>query len=327
MAVISLSITESSKEVISGIPYQVTISANIPSTIFYTLDGSEPTTSSSVYVGSITLPTNNSSVTLKVFATNGTDTSAVITKLYGPALEENSIFRAQATNAPGSNYLNQFNQFPFGTGNVPVPNTYGDPAGITVDDPKHPNILDGYDGTGAQVRGSDKELSNYDFIYSETDSLNQRGPGIGTLPAQVKVKNTQPYPVSSSTSDKLFNPKALVIYQDSRDIDPNDPTAHLNRQFFALTDLNKTRNGSVIGVTEVTNNISGSFLRSHYNPRDNTITYYYRDKETNRWIISKEPYTPKNENIGALYKVVFSSREQGSGYVFKWTPFFYRRTI
>jgi hypothetical protein len=67
----------------------------------------------------------------------------------------------------------------------------------------------------------------------------------------------------------------------------------------------------------------GSFLRAHFNARENTYTFYYRDSLTNRWIISKEPYVAKDPMAGALYNVVFPRRDNnnGIGKIFKWIPF------
>lgn len=70
MAVISISITESSEQIVSGIPKFVNISTNIPSTIFYTIDGSTPTLFSNIYTEAIFLPIDKPTATLKVFASN-----------------------------------------------------------------------------------------------------------------------------------------------------------------------------------------------------------------------------------------------------------------
>src|SRR5690606_9985489 len=82
MPVITLTITESPIQIVSGIPQMISMSANIPSTIFYTLDGTEPTTSSDVYISSIKLPVEQHTIVLKAFATDGTDTSLVVSRTY-----------------------------------------------------------------------------------------------------------------------------------------------------------------------------------------------------------------------------------------------------
>lgn len=329
MAVISLSITESTQQIVSGIPRSISISTNIPSTIFYTLDDTTPDFNSSVYISPINLPTNNSSVVLKIYATNGVDASAIISRIYAPStLGTRKPHDTVIGLTPG---IGTPDLFPYGD-NAPLNNIrYGKSGGITVDAPDVPNIPDGYDGTATNTRsnGTDKPLTSYEFVYSTANSRGETGHGIGTLPATatIMVPENQKPQESSKTSDKFFNPKAMVIYQDSRNA-PYDDVPQLNRAHFSLQNLERSRNGALLMNTAFdSSSVTGTFLRQHFNPKDNTITYYYRDSDSGRWIISVEPFAPKNDNIGALYKIIFSNRESASPYVFKWIPFMSRRLI
>jgi hypothetical protein len=326
MAVISITITESSYQIIDGIPRSITLETNLPSTIFYTFDKTDPTTSSAIYLGTLSLPTNNPSVTLKIFATNGVDSSAIITKFYGP--DTSTDTRQPHDTVIGlDSGCNKFDNFPFGD-NSPSNNfRYGPTGGLYTDSASIINIPDGYDGKGGRGSGTDLPLSEYDFLYSTTNRKGETGPGIGTLPGKVTVRVNAAPPSSSKMSDKFFNPRAMVMYQDSRESPPDD-VSQLNRNLFALSNLERDENGAALLYNaNESNQITGSFLRSHYNARDNTITYYYRDSNTNQWIISKEPWLPKNDNIGSLDKVVFSSSSNGNPHVYKWIPFVYRRLI
>lgn len=323
--IISITITESILHVIAGIPKNITLAANIPASIFYTLDGSDPDVNSNIYIGPIDMPTNVSAVTLKIFATDGVDTSAIISQRYFT-----TIVGARQTHDTVIN-INQLaetreNLYPFGGISQKLPVIYGSMGGITVDDPSIANVPDGYDGTatGTSPGGTDLPLGSYDLIFSEADSEGQRGHGIGTLPATVTIRVPQPLNPSSSSnmSDKFFNPKALVIYQDSRDTptDPNVP--QINRQFFALENPETVRTGALLFNTALDGlQPTGGLVRSVFNPSDQTITYYYFDSSVLRWIISKEPYTPKNANIGNFSQITFSGRGNGSNRVFKWIPF------
>ena len=89
MATINITITESPFQLVAGIPASIVITTNVPSTVFYSLDGKDPTIYSSVVVGPITLPTDRSFVTFKAFATNGVITSPIITQVYGSSYGEN----------------------------------------------------------------------------------------------------------------------------------------------------------------------------------------------------------------------------------------------
>lgn len=319
MAVINVTVLESSLQVISGIPKTITISTNIPATIFYTLDGSDPTVTSSVYGSTLTLPTNLNSFTFKIFATNGTDNSAIISNNYGPDMTHDRL--------PHSAVINLNNTSgslgPFGS-NSPGPTfnyTNTSKAGITVDAPGLIQIPSGlFDGYGNSASSTNLPLSNYTQIYSTRDKEGQNGRGVGNLPGSVKFKAAKDTQEESNKSDKLFNPKALVIFQDQSLENPADP-AQINREFFALENAETVKDGALLfnsGIDSPT--VTGSFLRSHHNPKDNTITYYYYDNSVCRWLISKQPCQQKDSVMGNLSGMVFG-RAKTNGMVFAWQPF------
>lgn len=327
MAVITTTITESPIQLLSGIPKFVTLATNIPSTIFYTLDGVDPTTASLVYLGGeLTIPTNQTTVIFKVFATDGTDSSAIIERTYRPVID---VLRQSHDQVTGTNLPNSVtgSKFPYGDQSPSLPVQWGNfgPNSLIVDKPGTVNMFDGYDGTatGTVSGGTDLTLEEYQILFSERNAIGERGRGIGTLPADVTVTDPAPPPQSSNMNDQYFDPRSLVIYQDSREA-PFDPELlQINRQFFSLEDSNseKIKDGILLNTTALEGLApTGSFLRAHFNPRDNTTTYYYHDSQTLRWIISKEQAPVKNPRSG-LFNIVFSSRSPGDRHVFRWIPF------
>jgi hypothetical protein len=325
MAVITITINESSDQVVSGIPKTVILDTNVPATVFYTLDGSVPTVSSTIAVGPIKLPTIQPSVTLKAFATDGVTTSAIITELYSGSIvsDRNARDRIYGLSPEGVPLGQAPDPYPFGDYAPTQPVIYGNTAGIVVDAPGVSGIPDGYDGTatGTPSNYTDLPISSYELEFSDSNSIGERGRGIGTLPAQVTIIIPPPAPEQSKVNSKLFNPKAMVIFQDGRD-PPEDPEVSLlNRQFFNLENPETARDGILYGTTAIEGSVPhGSFLRAHFNARENTYTFYYRDSLTNRWIISKEPYMSKDPMAGALYNVVFR-KQDGIAKIFKWIPF------
>lgn len=330
MSIISITVTESNLQLIAGIPTFVTLETNIPSTIFYTLDNTEPSSYSNIYSDSIYLPTDQNTITLKLFATNGSDTSSIITQTYGTSTVSNRNARDKVY---GLSTTTHGATFPFGdTPRTDGLGIYGNAGGITVDSPDIAGIGDGYDGSGTNTHSSETDLpvSEYDLIFSETDRIGQRGIGIGTLPNSVTVNVPAPLQElsevstgSPNTSSPFFNPKALVIFQDTREEqDPDRPI--LNRQNFDTDDIARTRTGSNLYTTALEGNQAyGTSMVPQYNSRDGTVTFYYRDSATNRWIISKTEYTPKPENNN-FSSIVFGRGLQGWT-VFKWLPFYYGR--
>jgi len=269
MAVISVSITESSDQVVSGIPRTVSISTNISSNIFYTLNGQDPDLFSSIYTVPIKLPTDSLTVTLKVFATNGTDSSPIISEIYTTSREYIRTSHAATTAAAQSSLQGLY---PFGT-NPLQPNgnflSTGD-AGITVNNeslPSEPSAYDA-DGNDAAFTNNPYTIENYSIVYPIKDRTGNSAPIVGTLPGTidgygvVNVIQKTPEPESSNQFTNTFDPRAFVIFQDFEKENPDDPP-QINRQFFTLEDAN-ARDGNKYYTSGLdAPPVNGTFLRSH----------------------------------------------------------------
>jgi hypothetical protein len=195
-------------------------------------------------------------------------------------------------------------------------------AGITVDDPTKIQYPSGFDGNG-NVDGYTNEpliglpTIDYPIIFSETDVEGNRGPGIGTLPKSTIQVPTAP-PEQSNFNDRLFDPRALVIFQDfTKPNDPNMPV-EINRQFFAESDESNVRQGALYFNSIDTPSPPGTFIKQHYNPVDQTLTYYYWNSRNNKWIISKTSFSPTPNPMGYA-NIIFGSA--GAGKVFSWISF------
>lgn len=320
MAVISVSITESTEQVVSGIPRIVAISTNVPSSIFYTLDGTIPTILSDIYITPIVMPTDKPIVLLKIFATNGVDSSPIIEESYSTTLLNNARLPHSATTQQPSDANDSL--YPFGTNAPGDTSQFLNPAGITVDNPNKTQISNGFDGYGQPNNFTNEELSveNYSIVYTTTDAEGRTGPFIGNLPATVNVEQPPSIPENSSLYSTVFDPRAYVIFQDVSLEDPTSPP-QINNQNFTLQDPKTYKDGINYFNTGLdAPPLSGSFIRSHFNPRDNSITYYYFDSSVNKWIISKAPYNPANFPIQS-YAGIISTRQPGSRFVYEWLPF------
>jgi hypothetical protein len=320
MAIISITVLESSEQVAAGIPCSVTISTNISATVFYTLDGTDPTLLSEMYISPIVLPTDLLKIELRILATNGILFSPIITEVYQTDILVDIRLPHSATDAQAENNIPGL--YPFGTNPIQPNAQFLSPAeaSITVDNPAKTQIPSGYDGSGNEVGFTNEpyNLENYSIVYATRNSQGQ--PSVGNLPANVKIEIPAAPPEETQQFSNLFDPRALVIFQDFSKEDPNDPP-QINREFFSLEDNEKVRDGNNYYNSGLdAPPVMGSFLRSHYNPRDNTITYYYLDTHTNKWIISKTPYKPTGTFTGNLSGMALS-KNKGAGVVFEWLPF------
>lgn len=329
MTVISISITESAEQIVSGIPRSASISTNLPATIFYTLDGTDPTLFSNIYTSTIQLPTDNPILVLKVFATDGINSSNIVINTYETdVLGQNVRAPHSGTDAPANSTQALINLPPFGSSSLAPTQHFLGPAtaGLTVDDPSLPQVSTGFDGNGNETgftngQSLDIPSQNFPFLYSETDAEGQRGPGIGTLPLN-KIIFGAPPPEQSNIGSPMFDPRALVIIQDlTVKQDPLVPP-HINRMSFTLEDVEHTRTGNQFFNTGLdAPPVSGSFLKQHYNPANNTMTYYYFDSTQNRWIQSTVPFTPKADQYNYASKTVLRRGGFGATKVFSWIPF------
>jgi hypothetical protein len=323
MAIITVTITESSIELVSGRPKFVTLAANVAATIFYTFDGSDPDTSSAIYLGGeLDLPTNPATLIFKVFATDGTDSSAIIEREYRPDIIEGRVSHDIVTTTDeGCN-----DNFPYATHGPGITGQWLNvgPEDAIVDKDGGPTLFDGYDGTatGTTTGGTDLPLDEYLIRFSERNSRGEGGRGIGTMPSTTTVVLESAPAQSSNMNDKLFDPRAMVIYQDSRE-EPFDPNIlQINRAQFSLENPEKVKDGILLDTLAIEGapTPTGSLVRAHYNPRENTTTYYRFDSQALRWIISIEPGVAQNPREG-LSRIVFSSRRPGASKVFQWVLF------
>ena len=319
MAIISVSITESEEQVVAGIPRFISLAASVPCTIFFTLDGTDPDLFSNIYISPIYFPTNNQSVTVKILATNGVISSPIIVETYKTNIINNTRLPHAPTDAQAS--ANKYNLYPFGSNSFEN-GTYLNPAdaGVTVNNPALPEIGNAFDADGNPTAFSNEDytIENYSIIYNSINSKGESGPGIGNLPGKVEVERVPAAPEESNQNSFLFNPKASVIFQDASKEDLSNPPI-INSQFFSLEDPSKVSDGNnyySCGLDSASAP-TGTFVRAHYNPRDNTITHYYYDSRANRWIISKAPYVPNGTFDGNLADIKFGR----SRHVYEWLPF------
>lgn len=324
MVVISVTITQSAEQVVAGIPKTVSISTNVPASIFYTLDGSVPTLFSTMYTGPVFLPIDALSVTLSVLATNGMDSSPIVTETFITNMAEGTNARLPHSGTDAQAQENIPDLYPFGTPPIQPNAPFQSPAdaSITVDNPALPQIPSGFDGAGNPTGFTNEtyDLTNYSIKYSTTDYQGKTGYGIGTLPATVKVESEPAPPDTTQQESNMFDPRSFVIFQDASKENPNDPP-HINRMHFSLENPERARDGNHFYTSGLdAPPVSGSFVRSVFNPRTNTITYYYLDTWTNKWIISSMPYNPSNFGATNLANMAVSNRP-GAGFVFEWIPF------
>jgi hypothetical protein len=317
---INLTISKSTKEITSGIPQYVTVEADDICNIYYTLDGTIPTTLSNVYIDKIYLNAENPTATLMLYATNGIDESDVIEQKFAHVRDENTrLPRAQTTTVPNSKTPQL--KYPFGT----TPNQPEGTFVISLDNGKtmFDGSVDGYsngynaDGYANNFTNKPFTTENYDIVYSTRNAIGESGPGIGNLPADVIVQLKKDVPEESDAGDKLFDPRAFVIYVDTTKPGLED-VDFIQSQYMTL-ESPTVRDGAKLGQS---NSSTANYIRSSYDARKGTMTSYYYDSAANRWLIVNAKYN-KNQFVDNLSNYILG-RNDGSQYVKTWQPYMRR---
>ena len=334
MAVICVTVCQSKAQVVSGIPKTVSITTNIPSTIFYTLDGSTPNLFSTMYTGPIFLPYDQLVVTLSILATNGVESSPVVVETYmTDIVRGNARLPHAATTAEAAHVTPD--AYPFGTPPYEPKQGYLNPAksGVTVYNPDRPATPTAFNADGYPTGFTNKpyDTKNYQIVYTNRNAEGESGRNIGNVPGYVTAYPSDIQPNPAQTGDQgpeqtnqftaTFDPRAMVIFQDFSNEDPSDPPM-INRQYFSMEDPERARDGAYYFNTglDATPPPSGSYIRSSYNARAGTVTHYYRDSWSNRWIISTAPYQPNGPWDGNMAQMAMGLKS-GAGVVFEWIPF------
>jgi hypothetical protein len=294
MGVIIITAIQQGPFLISGIPNNIILTTNVPSTIFFTLDGSEPNMFSQVYLEPITLPTTGT-IRLRALAISGPH-SGKLDVTYSTDSTDLAIPPRRLPSEGGAGV---------------VVDAYG------VD----PRVLDGYKPNDAgdviiPARYADKLLKCYDIKYSRVGP-DGYGPGtlvwLGPIPEEQREEASpvDPEPSSPNDDNVYFNPRSLYIVMDGRDGYEDQSVYPINRPWGSSLDVVKYLQGrELLGSSPY---VSGSHIKTFYNPDKGIAVAYYLDMNEQRWIKSIQNYNPENvpQRIG-------DRRQTGQPLVFRW---------
>lgn len=317
MAQITLTITESEKEIVSGIPQYISIEADEICNIYYTFDKSTPTTNSSIYVDKLYLTSEYPTLTVKLYATNGSDESEIYELKYGPTLTANKRLPMSQTSATSTK--KRRDPYPFGT-------ISSQPDVIFIDRGNSnrnmfDGTVDGYsngydsDGYANNYTNLPYNIENYKIVYSTVNSKGESYPGVGNLPAEVIVELKKDRPEETNANDKMFDPRAFVTYVDAND--PNIGMDFIQSQSMSFEDPTVNDGSKLTGLR----NTTAQLVRTSYS-NDGTMTTYHFDSCANRWLIVKSKYA-RNKFVDNLSGYVLG-RTNGAQYVKTWVPYIRR---
>jgi hypothetical protein len=279
-----LTMIESESSIISGVPEYVEFETSEPSTIFYTIDGSVPDEADLIAVGRLYMPTHGRAFTLKVIAVSGQESSDILEEDY--STDSSDLTRTRNTGDEGIVVLHS--------------------DGIYVD---HRSF---------DFEGQDAQKTSIDFLdlHIVADTTNKKGESLAnkTLRTDTTYSFINLLDRSlgagmvhvSSINDANFYPDAKVINMDgsTRELLESQTERVINRPNGTLSPTSNFYNDHLPERSLV----SGSFIRSMYNPITNKMVFYYRESRENRWIKS-------TQNVEATAIRSFAG---GNSFVFKW---------
>jgi hypothetical protein len=283
MAII-LTVTQSTSQIISGIPEYIEVETNIPSIIFYTYDGTDPTIDSDFMSGSrLVLPTATNSVLLKLLAVAGSESSDIFEHEWGTTLE---YFTKRFEDTQGINILPP--------GVDPVESLSIDAEGNPVKSSSIPFV-------DLEVKASDRDkYKKYEGGKTSLNFINFRLELIlEEIPYQEKT--------SSPNNNLSFDPKAGLIIIDGST--PEKMAAQsvkiINRPHNTMAPRSDSFNEHLRPQSVQSSNLVRYFL----NPKTGKMVFYYFDSRECRWIESIQQIVPKVLNIG---------QQVGNPKVFAW---------
>jgi hypothetical protein len=262
---IIINIQESERQIISGIPEFVTVSTSVPSVVFYTLDGKNPSENSDVYIDKIYLTYNKPTVELRLFAIGASDVSDIFSISWN--VKTPDLSKTALTGEEGINIL------PFG---------------------EEPEFSLAIDSDGNLAKQSVIDFVDLDLKANTTDRIGQKYKEGTSLPFInfPTIIRFDPK-IITSTEDINFDPQAQVILINGYSGFNNQEIRVINRPNGTMSSNSKFYKDK----SHYDNQPSGDFINYKYNSKTKKIILYYREYLDGRWIVSTQAVDAKSFDL------------------------------
>jgi len=281
---ILLTVKESTRQIVSGIPEYLTFTVNVPASVFYTLDGTDPDGSSEMVEGGVLyLPTNYLEFTFKAIAISGIESTDIFEQVYSQTpttftkrFAENDGISVLPVDSTPVEYLsyNQDNEEAQQT-SIPFIDLEYKPSSRDVYKP--------FDGgkTAVDFINFTLELASIEEPYqSKTSSVNNNlefDPNAGLIL------------IDGSTEENMKSQVVKII---------NRPLGTLN-----------TRSNFYNEHLQSSPPVFGNLVRYFVNQKTGKIVFYYHDSRECRWIESTQSINQKTLDL---------TNHLRNNYVFPW---------
>lgn len=261
---ILLTVTASQSQVVAGIPEFLTLSTNIPATIFYTVDGNDPTIDSEIVSdGTVYLPTNYLEFVFKAFAQTSTESTDIYEQSYSQAYQQ---FTKRFSDNDGISIL------PFGSD--PVEYLSVNQEGEEKQQTAIPFIdLEFKPSARDKFKKFEKGATSVPFVNFTLQLISQ------DLSYQQKVS-------SPNDNNINFDPTAglIIIDGSTEQAKKSQVVKIMNRPYGTIN----TRSNFYNNHLRESPPIFGNLVRYFVNNKTGKIVFYYHDSRESRWIESHQ---------------------------------------
>jgi hypothetical protein len=274
---ILITVVESTNQIISGIPEYVVVESNTPAVIFYTFDGTDPTIDSDfMESNTLVLPTDQSSVTVKLKAIAGIDSSEIFEHEWSTVV---SFVTRRFKDTDGISIL-------------PPDAEVVDSLSVNVD--------------GDAARETSIPFVDLEMKASDRDVYKRHDGGktsLAFINFNLELIMAAEVPYQSKTSSPNdnnldFDPKAGLIIIDGSTPEKlaSQSVKIINRPYNTIPVRSGEYNEHLVQQPIIT----GNLVRYMTNPKTGKTVFYYFDSRECRWIHSIQQITPKQLNIGNM---------------------------
>ena len=294
MSTLAITLIESPTDLVSGIPEYIGFDTSSPATVFYTVDGTTPNSSSNMAVRNIYLSTHwadqwvlkkNDTLTIKAYAVSGDIESSVLTKKYTTG--QLDINRTRLLNEEGVRV--------FSHGDTVVSNL-------------------SYDSSGDKSQVASVSFDSLDIKASETNSIGEAtsGTSVSFINKATTKAGSDYSDISYVNNNYEFDPRAKVIVIDGTTQANSDSQVVriINRPYNSMQPLDKDKDDWYNDHLKQNPTISGNLVRQVYDKSTGYVTFYYYESRDSRWIISKQKVSGDDFEI--------TTKPGPTPFVFKW---------
>ena len=269
---ITIAIKESDTELLDGFPEYISFETDVPATVYYTLDGTDPTVESLIAIGNVYLPTLTGTLEVRAIAIVGDDQSDILRAVY-----ENTSLDLGGPRVIGSEGIVVMRY-----DDVPV-----DSLGVSSD--------------GSDAQEISVELGELDIKASRTNSggeMISEGKTSREFINFSKKSKTEKESPSSNVGSPMFDPSAnfIIIDGTTAEARDNQVVKIVNRPystFGPVTNFYTERLGQKEPI------VTGNYVRSFYNPKTRKYVSYYWESLESRWIRSEQTVEKKGLRVGS----------------------------